>query len=408
MAIGSFDGGLQAIQKSQAEQSKLVALLRQQNVGPVASPGNVPSGSLIIADSFTPSRPEDKFAHGETVARSARFDGFRGPLRTLSPEGSSSGYQKAGTAEDGFYKENATPAETRANVKNYALGSVLGVLDTDTQAVQSATASGATNSALNLSQGRSRADIASRVYGAASFAWSDDLKPEHKEFADGVTQNFAGAYGLDMAKLKSQDPKVSGPERLKLQEAIIGSVDSSLNQSPQVRAAKNRFTTEVNRFESNRNSVVISSGNDGDVIDAFKKDASGLTPRNLPKNFDTNVLDTPQATMVGATRWFDNGNGLTEKVAGYSSVQSGVDIFASGSVATKVSGQADTFGTSFAAPRVAATMATLHKMNPSMSSAQVENLMKNSMTHSLNSGNGGQIDVLDYQTSSNLMVGRGN
>ena len=405
--FGAFESGLQQFEQVQMQQRKLMELQRQMKVGPVATSGNVPAGSLIVADNFTPSEG-DKFAHGETVARSARFDGFRGPVRTLSPEGASAEYRKASTAQDGFYKANSTPAETRANVSNYALGSTLGVLSTETEAVQAATASGAKNSALNISQGRSRADIASSVYSTASYAWSEGLKPEHKEFANGVSQNFADAYGLDMAKLKSQNPKVSGPERLKLQEAIIGSVDSSISESPQVRAAKNLFTTEVNRFESNRNSVVISSGNEGDVIVAFKKDASGLTPRNLPKNFDTNVLDTPQATMVGATRWFDNGNGLTEKVADYSSVQSGVDIFASGSVATKVSGQADTFGTSFAAPRVAATMATLHKLNPSMSSSQIENLMKSSLTHNLNSGNGGQIDVLDYQMSSNLMVGRAN
>ena len=406
MAIGGI-GGAGGLAELQSQRQGLDGKVRQERVGPEATLGQVPSGSLIISDGFIPSS-SDSASHGETVAQSARFDGFRGPVRTLAMASSTTDSQRLKEAEDGFYNFDSTPEETRSNIGSYAQASATHVLNTEIQMVQKATDSGAKNSALNLSQGRSRADISTSIYSKAASSWADGLDADQQKFAEGVSQKFADAYGLDMAKLSSKDPKISGPERQKLQEGIIGTVDSSINDSPQVSAAKKRFATEVNRFESNNNSVVISSGNEGDLINTLKKDASGLTPRNLPKNFDTNLLDTPQATMVGATRWFENENGLTERVANYSSVQSGVDIFASGSVATKVSGRADTFGTSFAAPRVAATMATLHKLNPSMSSSQIENLMKSSLTHNLNSGNGSQVDVLDYQMSSNLMVGRAN
>lgn len=115
---------------------------------------------------------------------------------------------------------------------------------------------------------------------------------------------------------------------------------------------------------------------------------------------------TPAATVVGATRWSNVANGPTEKVAGYSSASSGLAIYASGSLDLQKDGKgAETFGTSFAAPRVAATMATLHKQNPQMSSAQIEHLMKTKFTHQLETSSG-SVSVLDYHKSSDLMVGR--
>ena len=47
-------------------------------------------------------------------------------------------------------------------------------------------------------------------------------------------------------------------------------------------------------------------------------------------------------------------------------------------------------------------MATLHKLHPSLSSSQVESLLRNQATHQVNDGAAGPVDVLDYGRSLQL------
>lgn len=399
-------------------------MMRQTSVGPAAQPAGpcgpptVPSGSLIIADVFLPSppsnpnqlKPSDYFSHGEMVNMTARQNGFKGPVFTQSQPLMMQRNQERTRAEEGFFKP-ATPEQTRANLANYSQARALSLLESQTQMVNGATATGTRNSALNLSMGGSLADLTLGAYSNASMAWMPADPKFSKEVndrvrADGLVAatNFASAYGLDVKKMMSSDPKVSGPERARLQEALANGINGSLKASPEVRKAKQDFATAVGRFEAGHNSVVISSGNEGDIAGLMARDSHGHRARNMPANFDTNFLDTPAATMVGATRWTNGGGTLKEGVAQYSSRQSGVDIYASGSLSLSNNQKKDVTGTSFAAPRVAATMAELHRRNPNLSSSQVEALMRQSLTHPLN-GSGGTVSVLDYQQSANFNAG---
>jgi hypothetical protein len=302
-------------------------------------------------------------------------------------------------------KPGATPEQTRAAVNHYARNEALMILESQVQAVNNATASGARNSVLNISQGYSQANVTANLYWNAADAWNPKAPLEYRKAGQVIARNLSTAYGLDYSKLSSQDPKVSGPERARLQEAIMGSVDGAISRSPEVAKARKQFAAAVHSFEAGRNSVVISAGNAGTVLDQLGQDAHGHRPRSVPADFNRNFLDTPEATMVGATRWFQKDGELKEVVANYNSTNSGNDIYASGSVGLKHQQKADTWGTSFAAPKVAATMATLHRLNPNLTSSQIEALMKASLTHQLETGSG-SVPVLDYQKSSNLMVGR--
>lgn len=384
------------------------AMTRQHRVGaPVETmpKGTLPGGSLIIADVFSPSKAEDQFSHGEMVKMAATQNGFQGPTFTLASQVDMQRGMQTNRAEQGFFDPQATPEQTRANLATVASNSALTLLQGQTRMIEGATASGAKNSVLNMSSGGSHAATTARLYFSAAAAWDPKAEPEVKAGALTMTNNLAAAYGLSPDKLTSSDPKVSGPERARLQSALMNGVKSSVEGNCEVELAKKQYTTAVGRFESNRNSVVVASGNEGGILGEMVKDAHGNTPRNVPSNFATNYLDTPEATMVGATRWFDGKNGLNEQVAGYSSTNAGVDVYASGSLSTEGNGNANAHGTSFAAPRVAATMATLHRLNPNMTSSQVEHLMKQSLTHRLNS-NGSEVSVLDFQKSSDANVGR--
>lgn len=387
-------------------QQQMAAQARRFSVGPDPNQSKPTPGSLIIADYFTPSNPNDTFAHGEIVGMSARQNGFRGPVFTLDQasvdiSGSS---QAIAFAEQAITNPESSPEDILRAISTRTAAQSVSLVEQQTQMVRNATASGAKNSALNISMGQSKAGLSSELYSHATGAWNPEASREDREYGTTVAGNYAKAYGLNLESLQSSDPAVSGPERAKLQQSLIGHVDHAVENSSRMKEAQRNWTTEVRRFESGNNSVVISAGNDGNAAEQMIKDAAG-SPVMAPRDFQKNFLEIPEVTTVGATRWVNSENGPVEQSANYSSRSAGIDIFASGSVDYDGDQKADNWGTSFSAPRVASTMAELHRQNPTMTSAQVENLMRNRLTHNLNTGSG-EVQVLDYQKSSDVLVGR--
>jgi subtilisin family serine protease len=145
-----------------------------------------------------------------------------------------------------------------------------------------------------------------------------------------------------------------------------------------VQAARQTYGEAVRNLEANNNSVVVSVGNQGQILDNFAADAGGQRIQSSPDSAH-NVLVNPDVTTVGSTRWFDNG---TERIANYNSPDPETDIYASGSVGNgQDPNRMNVLGTSFASPRVAGAMAALHGNHPGMPSSAVENLMRNRLTH---------------------------
>jgi subtilase family protein len=390
-------------QQMQLQMQQQQQQFRKNSVGPDLGLGKPPAGSLIISDFFTPSNPQDKFSHGEVVNMSARQNGFRGPVITADQPNSVAASRAISSAENVITDPNADKQDIIRAISQRTAAQAVSLVETQTQVVRNATASGAENSVLNLSMGGSKAGISSDLYSHAAHAWSENGTPESREYGATVAGNYAKAYGLDLDRLQSTDPKVAEPERAKLQQHLINHVDHTVENSGRMKSARQDWSTEVRRFESGRNSVVISAGNHGDESDQMMKDA-GSSPVMAPPDYQKNFLEIPEVTSVGATRWLDGENGPKETAARYSSRSDDVDIYASGSVDYDGDQKADDWGTSFSAPRVGATMAELHRRNPNMSSSQVENLMRNQLTHNLNTGSG-DLQVLDYQKSSDFLVG---
>lgn len=365
-------------------------------------------GSLIIQDDFQPSpklqaeggippngQVSAQSSHGEIVAHSAVSDGFKGPVIERQLVGAD-GYGLMKHGLDSLQGGELNQQQALGSIRAVVDGNVSGILNQQSKMLDVSTSQGARNTVTNISQGTGKARITQNLYFDPLKLLNSE-KPGDREKGVNTINNYATAFGLDKDKLFSKDPAVNGPERQKLQQNLANVTGDVIDNSPWIAQASHRFGDAVQRYEAGNNSVVVSAGNDGLVENRLEKSNYGLNI-DVPADFDRNVLQNDQVTSVGATRWFNNNGQLTEKRAGYTNEGGGADIYASGSVDFNADQRADSQGTSFAGPRVAATMAQLHRDNPDLSSSQIEGLMKQSLTHSLDTPSG-SVAVLDYNKS---------
>lgn len=353
-------------------------------------PQNPASGSLVIVDSFQDSSYEAD--HGNVAAFAAKQHGFRGQIyaeQIGSPN--QAGLTESGKTYNLLGSRPLEPAKTRQAVQDYARHDQRELLEDVTGDLNKIRERGLKDSAVNVSYGTNPQRIADRLYRdiqsaprqdpgvasgsgmAAAFVAMNSGGREKYQLA----QNVFRAYDIDQAKVYHADPKVSGPERLKLQQSLLNAAQAG-GKAPDVQAAKATYGEAVKKLEANNNSVVVSAGNDGHVLGDFAAEANGARVKASPDSGD-NVLTNPDVTTVGSTRWYNSG---TERIAKYNSTDSEIDIYASGSVGNgRDQSQMKVMGTSFASPRTAGAMAALHGNHPGMPSSSVENLMKNRLTH---------------------------
>ncbi len=338
-----------------------------------AVPESPERGSLVIVDDFQDTSLEA--SHGNVAAFAARQHGFRGEIyaERIGPDNRVS--HPAWDSYSSLQQGPLSPEQARGAVEEFAsknqstlLGDVTGDLDKIRER-------GLTDSAVNVSYGTHPQNVADNLYRTVRSA------PRGSMFAqNGQAQrarNVMNAYGIDQATLDNPDTSVSGPERLRLQQALLDAAQRGA-ETPDVLQAKEQYGEAVRALEANNNSVVVSAGNQGTILDDWARDAGGLRVNAAPDS-NHNVLVNSDVTTVGATRWFNNG---TERIADYSTPDPEVDIHASGSVGNgEDQNRMKTLGTSFASPRVAGAMAALHGNYPGMPSSAVENLMRNRLTH---------------------------
>lgn len=369
---------------------------RQKRVGPPLGTGpesKAPTpGSLIISDSFTASEPGE-LSHGEIVGLAARGTGYKGDVHTIGETYTpSSGYAFDVSDEAGrrlIHPVRGSRKDIVKNIETHVAAGAVGFLEAETHAVDLASLSGAKNSVLNLSQGKSKASVVDNLYALARSAWDPDPSPEHKEMGFNALDNYAKAYDLNAERLKNPDPKVSGPERRLLQQTLVKHVDHIFENNSAISKSKKKWSQSVSNFEARNNSVVISASNEGLVGKRLDKEFPGQDPLLVPRNFTSNVLNTAGVTTVGSTTHSEG----KARIADYSS-RSPQGLYADGGVDTDGDSKVDKTGTSFSAPRVASAMATLHGLRPNLSSSQVEELLRQQMTKELYTGTGASIRVL--------------
>ncbi len=356
-------------------------------------PQNPERGSLVMIDGFHDTY--EGAAHGNVGAYAARQHGFRGQIYAEPIGGDVSGPSRHGAQRDFLSTQPRTPAQARQAVNDIARYWPQENLREVTADLDKIRGRGLRDSAVNISYGIHPQIVADDLYRQVRTAPQTPptgalANPRQYQFA----QNVLRGYGIDQSRFYSNDPQVSGPERLRLQQELLNAAQQG-NNSTEVREAQGDYRRAVRELEANNNSVVVSAGNQHQLLQGWANDANGLRVQAAP-NSNHNLYATPEVTNVGATRWLNNG---TEQIAPYSTRDPGIDIYASGSVGNGVNqNRMNTWGTSYAAPRVAGAMASLHGNHPGMPSGAVENLMRNRLTHEL-----GPERVLDFGLAEEYM-----
>ncbi len=368
--------------------------------------GQESAGNLYIRDTFTPSFDSGGLPHGLLVARAAGNQGFQGrvhpsiqepPVVTKTLPEVTAQVSKLGTQE--LSREEALGALSR-----YTEVSNTTFLDDQSAYLERRTEEGVRNSVANFSLGSSKASTVDTLYSHAMLSLDSGAAAQHTQAAAGTgpraLDNYATAFGLDAEKLRSNDDAISGPERQKLQQALVNHVSNDFDNNPAIKASQNRWDSAVGNFEAGRNSVVIAASNEGDKAEELVA-GNGHRPVQVPADYEKNILENDAVTSVGATetRTVDGKNETVRSA--YSSVSGGQDVYADGTVRAP-DGTDIATGTSFSAPKVSATMARLHRDHPEMSSAQIENLMKNRLTATVADG-GQEMSVLDQQQTLDFL-----
>lgn len=358
---------------------------RGQQLPPL--PDKPPAGSLVLVDDFQDTY--DGAAHGNTAAYAVRQQGFQGNIyaEEIGPD-KVTGPSEASNAREWLGMGPQDPAKIRQAVQDLSRLSHRELLEDVTGDLNKIQKSGLHDSAVNVSYGVTPQRVAEDIYR--------DVRAGGNAF--GGTQQFAdnvlNAYGIDATRFHSMDGDVSGPERAKLQQALLNATEAGA-KAPDVVQAQRSYDDAVRNLEANNNSVVVSAGNQQQILAKLTADAGGRAPTPGPGS-NHNILANSRVTTVGATQWLNDG---TERIAPYSNRDPEVDIYASGSVGSGLDPQKmNQAGTSFAAPRAAATMASLHGNHPGMPSSAVENLMRNRLTHQTE-----DVSVINYKRTEEYM-----
>lgn len=353
-----------------------------------------PDGALILVDSFqslateSPTTSSDSLPHGLLVQQAGQSQGFAGPILQLQRPMGNSG----GALDQKVYSEMALTQQLLSKSEVYQgldclfQSAAVTLLNSETEALQRVVASGARHSVVNLSQGTSIASESFQILAKASHGWTSEQVPDRAE-GECLLQNLATAFDLNLEHLKSKDPSVCGPERQKLQQAVVDKAASSFS-SPWVESNRAAFRATVAAVESGLNSVVISAGNEAKFKDYLREGNQGLSI-SLPEQFERNILQNDLITSVGSA----DGEGGRTAIAPYSNTDA--SIYANGHVG-------ELQGTSFAAPKIAAVMTELHRQNPTWTSERVESELRRQLSERVD-GDSFQYRVLDENQAKELL-----
>ena len=348
-------------------------------------PQNPPAGSLVIVDTFVPTN--QGAGHGNVAAFATRQQGFRGNIYAESIGGDNPNASNVSMQARQVLDFPQSPELTRQAVQDYSRYRQRELLENVTGDLNKLRDRGLHDSSVNVSFGDSSMRVANQLLNDVR----DGTHPMSPNYQ--FSQNILQAYNIDGGKLASSDPNVSGPERHRLQQALLEATQRG-GDSPDVRQAQGQYQTAVRDLQARHNSVVVAAGNDQEIAANWTREANGIRPQAAP-NANHNVLVNSDVTTVGATQWTRGADGLRERVAPYSNQDPEVDIYASGAVGNgRDVNRMNVDGTSFAAPRVAAAEAMLRGTHPGASAQQIRNLMNNRLTHSVFNAQGA--GVLDF------------
>jgi hypothetical protein len=304
---------------------------------------------LVIADTFRES-------HGARVCQSARLEGFEGTVirRDLFPD--------AVPAPSAAYP-------TQANRSQSFTSETVELLRAATGQLRKIQRSGMHDGAINISAGQSEARIVDNEYSRLASAWDPNVRPQVRERARCELHRFSTGFGLDERKV------VAGPERARLQQKLVDEVHRAIRTSLAVMLARADYADAVRELAEQRVTVVVPADNQGELLHDMQLD-SGRMPV-VADNFYDNPLSGTYVITVGAVGPTPESPDRSDlSVSYYSSPTDQISIYALGT-----SGLEE--GTSFAAPRVAAVAAELHKVLGQATNKEVADFIKTHLTRDL-------------------------
>lgn len=372
MLLGSLASVLAHAPGTPALAATEIASQAQQPMSPcqASAPPAGKSGTLHVLDVF--DAPD---AHGYAVAQAARQAGFHGTIQGIPIQGHADEGERILASRQRMNDPQATPDQFLAALDSYAVHQQVGVMHAATDAVCGLVGQGAHDGALNISRNANRAELVQE-------AWNLFVEPKQPGLDAGL-DNAVRAFGLDADRIYSSDPTIAGPETVRLQQALVDRIDHALDESVEVRQAQSQYQGAIRHLGQNHVSVVLSSGNEGELAPHLVQAAWQSAPPpqgtalRLPADFYDNPLSVEQTTTVGAVRFSD---GRAPRVLSDSSPSRQVSLFADGEV-TLPDG-ARKHGTSYSAPVVGAAMAHQHGLVENLTPRQAQSLVERSVSAS--------------------------
>ncbi len=183
-----------------------------------------------------------------------------------------------------------------------------------------------------------------------------------------VTHHLLSVAGQDPQVRSRLIQELGLPEDCSKQQfvqALANRVRNVEQNSPRVRAEKERYQALSEEAADRGINHVVAAGNNGEEATALRR--LGV---EVPPDYFTSVLENEHTTSVGALN--RNGTGPTSFSAPNAEIAArGQDVL------TTADGKVDHVnGTSFSAPQVAARMALMRRQNPYLSAQETEDILK--------------------------------
>jgi plasmid stability protein len=288
---------------------------------------------------FAPPGAKVDIPHGKQVQHVVEKSGVRaGEIRQISPS-------EPGQPDDLL----------RQPVDKYIEGMVSGTLDSSTSGIRQVLDNPGRIRVINESRGTTKA----RLVGALWQAREARAKVPAEQ-RQGRPATLAQELGLPR---KASDKQVL--------QALTKRVDEVMAKSDTIRAAQERHAKVSQELEKRDILHVVSTGNEGNKM-PLELDKLGV---RYGEDFTRSVLNTDKTINVGAST-----GGTPDKIAPFSNGGSHVSLVMDGTGIDVGPGEEPVDGTSFSAPQVAAVVAGMRRLDPTLTNNEVRDILKRACT----------------------------
>jgi hypothetical protein len=327
-------------------------------------------GALVIIDSF--HSPE---AHGFQVEGAAGSLGPTGPVHRYNQLQNVNGrvtmphVEALRGLQSSFSTEVLTPERARESFTSFLDTAISANLNLVTGILHEVSSEGFKNSVVNLSQGF---DPITYFKIVKSPLGGKELTDQQKQIYFHNLNSAVSTQTGDVGQFDNQ---------------LLGSIKSAIKNSEKIETARNAWREQVRSFESNHNSVVVAAGNSGQEISAMSQ--AGF---EIDGSEDFNVFAVPEVTTVAASAASEEGGIFLPTPSSFGPE---VDFIVSGF-------HGESFGSSFAAPKVANIMRAAHAFNPGATSDQIEEWARTEVS-AVGEIRGHEVGILREELASSLL-----